>query len=90
MPESAVDHPVGRDDEVDRYVVASKRDGPSRDDLKFVRDSADILALTRVLNPGQEDTVNFTPPAPGEYVYICLMSGHGDMLGMRGILALKR
>ncbi len=59
-------------------------------DLKFVRDSADILALSKVLNPGQEDTVNFSPPAPGEYVYICLMPGHGDMLGMRGILALKR
>jgi azurin len=58
-------------------------------DLKSVRDSADILALTRVLNPGQEDTVDFSPPAPGEYVYICLMPGHGDMLGMRGILALK-
>jgi azurin len=59
-------------------------------DLDSVRGSADILALTRVLNPGQEDTVDFSPPAPGEYVYICLMPGHGDMLGMRGILALKR
>ena len=49
-----------------------------------------ILALSRVLNPGQEDVVEFSPPAPGEYVYICLMPGHGDMLGMRGILALKR
>jgi azurin len=59
-------------------------------DLKSVRDSADILALTRVLNPGQEDTIEFSPPEPCEYVYICLMPGHGDMLGMRGILALKR
>ena len=59
-------------------------------DLASVRGSADILALTRVLNPGEEDTVDFSPPAPGDYVYICLMPGHGDMLGMRGILALKR
>ena len=59
-------------------------------DLESVRGSADILALSRVLNPGQEDTVEFSPPEPGEYVYICLMPGHGDMLGMRGILALKR
>jgi uncharacterized cupredoxin-like copper-binding protein len=58
-------------------------------DLGSVRGSPDILALTRVLNPGQEDTVDFTPTAPGEYVYICLMPGHGDMLGMRGVLALK-
>jgi azurin len=59
-------------------------------DLGSVRGSADILALSRVLNPGEEDTVEFSPPAPGEYVYICLMPGHGDMLGMRGVLALKR
>ena len=59
-------------------------------DLSSVRGSPDILALTRVLNPGQEDTIEFSPPSPGEYVYICLMPGHGDMLGMRGILALKR
>jgi azurin len=59
-------------------------------DLASVRGSADILAISRVLNPGQEDVVDFFPPEPGEYVYICLMPGHGDMLGMRGILALKR
>lgn len=58
--------------------------------LSSVTGSPDILALTRVLNPGQEDTIDFVPPGPGEYVYICLMPGHGDMLGMRGILALKR
>jgi azurin len=58
-------------------------------DLKFVKDSPDILALTRVLNPGEEDVITFKPPAPGEYVYICLMPGHGDMLGMRGVLAIK-
>ena len=57
-------------------------------DLASVRGSADILALTRVLNPGQEDVIDFQPPAPGEYVYICLMRGHGDMLGMRGVLAI--
>jgi azurin len=59
-------------------------------DLASVRGSADILALTRVLDPGQEDTIDFSPPEPGEYVYICLMPGHGDMLGMRGILSLRR
>ena len=58
-------------------------------DLGSVKGSPDILAITRVLNPGQEDVVNFVPPAPGEYVYICLMPGHGDMLGMRGVLTIK-
>jgi azurin len=57
--------------------------------LASVKDSPDILAITRVLNPGQEDVINFIPPAPGEYVYICLMPGHGDMLGMRGTLVIK-
>lgn len=58
-------------------------------DLASVKGSADILALTRVLNPGQEDVITFSPPSPGEYVYICLMPGHGDMLGMRGVLSIK-
>jgi azurin len=58
-------------------------------DLASVTGSADILALTRVLNPGQEDVITFSPPSAGEYVYICLMPGHGDMLGMRGVLSIK-
>lgn len=58
-------------------------------DLASVKGSADILAVTRVLNPGQEDVINFSPPRPGEYVYICLMPGHGDMLGMRGLLVIN-
>jgi len=58
-------------------------------DLASLKGSADILAITKVLNPGQEDVVNFVPPAAGEYVYICLMPGHGDMLGMRGLLTIK-
>jgi len=59
-------------------------------DLASVKGSADILALSRVLNPGQEDVVTFSPPSAGEYVYICLMPGHGDMLGMRGVLSMKK
>jgi len=58
-------------------------------DLASVKGSPDILAITRVLNPGEEDVVTFKPPAAGEYVYICLMPGHGDMLGMRGVLAIR-
>ncbi len=58
-------------------------------DLASVKGSPDILAITRVLNPGEEDVVIFKPPSAGEYVYICLMPGHGDMLGMRGVLAIK-
>lgn len=59
-------------------------------DLASVRGSPDILALTRVLQPGQEDVIDFLPPTPGEYVYICLMPGHGDMLGMRGVLTISK
>jgi azurin len=58
-------------------------------DLTWIKGSPDILALTRVLNPGQQDVINFSPPSAGEYVYICLMPGHGDMLGMRGVLTIK-
>jgi uncharacterized cupredoxin-like copper-binding protein len=58
-------------------------------DLKVVAGSPDILAMTKTIKPGQEGTLDFSPPGPGEYVFICLMPGHGDMMGMRGVLKVK-
>lgn len=58
-------------------------------DIASVKGSPDLLALSRILAPGMEDTITFAPPAPGDYEYVCLMPGHGDMMGMRGILAVR-
>ncbi len=48
-----------------------------------------LVAKTKVLEPGEEDTIIFKPDKPGVYTYICLMPGHGTMLGMKGILNVK-
>ena len=57
------------------------------DDLDKI-DQSLLLAKTKVLNPGETDTISFRPTAPGSYTYICLMPNHGTMLGMKGTLKI--
>jgi uncharacterized cupredoxin-like copper-binding protein len=59
-------------------------------ELAKIKDSPDVLGMTRTLEPGDTDTIELTIDQPGEFVYICLMPGHGDMMGMRGRLVVKR
>lgn len=48
-----------------------------------------VLAATKLLGPGESDTVTFQAPAePGEYVYICSFPGH-FAIGMKGVLQVK-
>ena len=58
-------------------------------DLASVKGSPDLVAMTRTLQPSEQDTIDFAPPTRGDYEYVCLMPGHGDMMGMRGILRVK-
>jgi azurin len=48
----------------------------------------EIIAATKMLGPGESDTVTFTAPAAGVYDYICSFPGHA-MAGMRGLLTVK-
>jgi azurin len=45
-----------------------------------------IIAHTKLLGPGESDTIEFTLPA-GEYVYICSFPGH--YMSMTGILTAE-
>lgn len=45
-----------------------------------------ILSMTKVLSKGDSETIMFKPSATGDYVYTCYMPGHGDMMGMKGII----
>ena len=47
----------------------------------------DILAKTKLIGGGEEDTITFTAPAPGHYTYICTFPGHFAL--MRGIMRVK-
>jgi plastocyanin len=48
-----------------------------------------ILAMGRPLEPGQSETLVIQFPEAGTYPFVCLMPGHGDMMGMRGIILVK-
>jgi azurin len=51
----------------------------------YVPDSPDIIAHTKLLNPGQTETIEFTVPAEkGDYPYVCGFPGHA--LIMNGVM----
>lgn len=55
---------------------------PTKEDYK-----KKILAHTKLLGPGESDTIEFTAPAAGEYDFLCLFPGHYMM--MKGKLVSK-
>lgn len=59
-------------------------------DLAAIKNHPGILALSKTLNPGEADVVTFAPDKPGFYPYLCLMPGHSDILGMKGILNVSQ
>ncbi len=55
----------------------------------FMPRSHDILAATRLLEPGQQTVLKLTAPrAPGEYEYFCTYPGHAEM--MKGVLIVTQ
>lgn len=50
-------------------------------------DSAAVFAHTRILGPGQSDTLKFTAPAAGAYPYLCSFPGHFAV--MQGVMTVK-
>ncbi len=45
-------------------------------DKGYIPESADILANTKLIQPGSSETIEFTLPAAGEYNYVCTFPGH--------------
>lgn len=45
-----------------------------------------VIAISKSLAPGEEHVLELDPLKPGSYPFVCLMAGHGDMLGMKGTL----
>ena len=49
----------------------------------------DIIAKTKVLGPGESDTVTFTAPyVKGPYEYVCSFPGHYGG-GMKGVMTVQ-
>ena len=50
----------------------------------------DVIAHTKLLGPGESDTVTFTAPyVPGDYVFLCAFPGHYAS-GMHGLMTVKQ
>ena len=51
--------------------------------------SKEVLAHTKLLGPGESDTVTFNAPfVPGEYLYLCSFPGHYTQ-GTKGFMTVK-
>jgi azurin len=52
-------------------------------------DAKDVLAHTKLLGPGESDTITFRAPfVPGLYLYLCSFPGHYSQ-GTKGFLTVK-
>ncbi len=58
---------------------------PTAAERHYVPDDPSVLQYTRVLNPGESQTIHFNAPtAPGKYPYLCTYPGHWQV--MKGTL----
>lgn len=56
-------------------------------DKGYIPDSPDILAHTKLLQPGQTESIEFTLSAAGEYPYFCTFPGHVAI--MNGVINVE-
>jgi len=61
--------------------------GSHANDFIPPKDKGKILVYTKMLGPGEEDSVVFTAPEPGDYEYLCTFPGHFAL--MRGKMTVK-
>ena len=61
-------------------------------DVEKLKNHKSVLAMTPSLEPGQSANLKLEKSKftkPGFYPYICLIPGHADMLGMKGLMHIK-
>ena len=58
---------------------------PTAAERHYVPDDPSVLLNTRVLNPGESQTIHFNAPSePGKYPFLCTFPGHWQT--MKGTL----
>jgi azurin len=73
--------------DVDAFLLASA-ESATTEYVPAAR-RAEILASTRLLGPGEQDTATFNAPTtPGRYPFLCSFPGHAQV-GMRGVLIVE-
>ena len=56
-------------------------------DKGWIPDSPNVIAHTRLINAGEEDSIIFTAPPAGDYPFICTFPGH--QTSMKGVFHSK-
>jgi len=73
--------------DVDAFLAAAA-EAPTTDYVPAAK-AAQMLASTKLLGPGEQDTATFTAPAtPGQFPFLCSYPGHAQV-GMRGVLIVN-
>ncbi len=90
MPKAAMGHNavfLSADADAGRFATAA---ASARDNDYLPADMADqILVATKLLGPGESDTIEFTAPIePGDYVFLCSFPAH-MYAGMRGVMTVE-
>jgi len=67
---------------------ANKAASAKAEDYIPAAEQGSVLAHTKLLGPGESDTIIFAAPAAGEYEYLCSFPGHVAV--MRGILIVEK
>lgn len=84
---SAMQHNVvitlpGKESEVDQAGITS-----GAENGWIPKDHPSIIAHTKLVDPGQTDTIVFRAPAAGKYAFLCTYPGHSA--SMRGMIIVK-
>jgi azurin len=78
---------VGRPGSLERLGAAADllARSPTGAERGYVPTGADVIAATKLADPGETVRVRFTAPtAPGEYPFVCTFPGHWRV--MKGVL----
>jgi len=85
MPHNLLVVEPGATEEIGTAAMAMGAEGFAKG---FRPDNPKIIAGTKMLDNGQEDTIKFTAPAtPGKYEFLCTFPGHWVL--MRGTMNVK-
>ena len=66
----------GTHEKVGTAAATMTPDKLDKEGRAYMPKSTDILDSTKVLEPGQKQTLKVTIPSEGEYEYVCTMPGH--------------
>jgi azurin len=88
MPHNVCILKPGTMQKVGMLANASMTDPTFISEKHCIPESTDILWHTKLVQPGQSESIEFVAPEPGEYPYICTFPGH--WLIMKGVMKVEK